>query len=77
MKLDLGLSEEMLSVDARKAWPHKFGLTYSVTLSPGGLETTLHVLNNDDKPYEFQTLFHTYLRIKVQHTLHDFKTLWD
>ena len=65
VKLDFGLTDEMLSADARKAWPYKFGLTYSVMLSPAGLETTMHVQNNGDKPFDFQVLFHTYLRINV------------
>jgi glucose-6-phosphate 1-epimerase len=55
----------MLGADDKKAWPYKFGLTYSVTLSPAGLETTMHVRNNGESQFEFQTLFHTYLRIPV------------
>lgn len=56
----------MLSGDAKKAWPHDFGLVYSVTLSRESLETSLHVQNKGDQSFEFQVLFHSYLRIKVQ-----------
>ena len=65
IKLDFGLSTSMLTPEARKAWPYDFGLVYSVTLSPDSLETNLHVQNKGDKSFEFQSLFHTYLQIKV------------
>ena len=65
VKLDFGLSPSMLDEKSRKAWPYEFGLVYSVTLGKGTLETGLHVQNKGDKGFDFQCLFHTYLRIKV------------
>jgi D-hexose-6-phosphate mutarotase len=46
-------------------WPYQFALTYSVTLSPKDLETTLVVRNTGTSNYDFQTLFHTYLKVDV------------
>lgn len=43
----------------------QFALTYSVTLSPRDLETTLVVRNTGTSNYDFQTLFHTYLKVDV------------
>lgn len=50
----------------RKAWPYDFSLQYSVTLSKDGLQTMLNVRNQGDKPFDFQTLFHTYFAIPVR-----------
>ncbi len=66
VKLDFGLSSTNLDEKSRKAWPYEFGLTYSVTLGKGTLETGMHVNNIGDKSFDFQCLFHTYLRIKVR-----------
>jgi glucose-6-phosphate 1-epimerase len=63
--LDFGLSDDLLDSKAKSAWNHPFGLTYSVTLSSGELQTTLTVSNTGDSPWEFQTLFHTYLAVNV------------
>ncbi|EME50261.1 hypothetical protein DOTSEDRAFT_50352 [Dothistroma septosporum NZE10] len=60
VKLDFGLSSSNLSDEHRKAWPHKFGLVYSVTLSKDGLQTMLQVQNKGDSPFEFQMLLHSY-----------------
>jgi len=62
VKLDFGLSDSMIG-DAK--WPYHFALTYSVTLSPKDLETTLVVRNTGTSNYDFQTLFHTYLKVDV------------
>lgn len=55
----------MLSDDFRKAWPFEFGLVYTVTLSKGGLETSLQVQNKGGQNFEFQVLLHTYLSVDV------------
>ncbi len=55
----------MLSDEAKEAWPYGFGLTYSVTLSKEGLETTLNVRNQGEESFEFQVLLHTYLQVQV------------
>ena len=65
VKLDFGLSTTMLDDKVRNAWPYDFGLVYSVTLGKGTLETGMHVQNKGDKSFDFNCLFHTYLRIKV------------
>jgi len=64
VKLDFGLSTSMLDEKSRKAWPYEFGLVYSITLGKGTLETGLHVQNKGDESFDFQCLFHTYLRIQ-------------
>ncbi|KAI5292017.1 hypothetical protein KEM52_006680 [Ascosphaera acerosa] len=64
VKLDFGLSQNMLTDHFKKAWPYDFGLLYSVTLTPDALRTSLNVQNNGQKPFEFQALLHTYLRVK-------------
>lgn len=69
VKLDFGLSTTMLDEKAQKAWPYQFGLVYSVTLGVGTLETAMHVQNKGDTSFDFQCLFHTYLRIKVRRPL--------
>lgn len=65
MKLDFGLSHPMLSEEFQKAWPYKFGLVYSVTLTKGSLETSLQVQNQGEQNFDFQVLMHTYLSVEV------------
>jgi len=64
VKLDFGLSASNLSEESKQAWPYAFGLIYSVTLSRDGLSTSIVVQNDGDKAWEFQTLMHTYFRVK-------------
>ncbi|OCK84631.1 galactose mutarotase-like protein [Lepidopterella palustris CBS 459.81] len=64
VKLDFGLYSSNLSAEARKAWPYDFGLVYSVTLSKDSLQTVMNVRNEGTEVFEFQMLFHTYLRVK-------------
>lgn len=65
VKLDFGLSSGMLPDEMRQKWPYDFGLVYSVTLGKGTLETGLHVQNTGGEVFEFQALFHNYLRIQA------------
>ena len=65
VKLDFGLSPNNLTEESRKAWPNEFGLIYSVTLAKEGLTTSIVVQNVGEKPWEFQVLMHTYLRVQV------------
>lgn len=65
VKLDFGLSHNMLSEEFRKAWPYEFGLVYSVTLTKDALATALQVANEGKQNFEFQVLMHTYLKIEV------------
>lgn len=55
----------MLSEEFQKAWPYKFGLVYSVTLTKGSLETSLQVQNQGEQNFDFQVLMHTYLSVEV------------
>ncbi|KAI9651706.1 MAG: hypothetical protein M1831_000521 [Alyxoria varia] len=64
VKLDFGLSPSSLSAEAREAWPHDFGLIYSVTLGRDGLQTMLNVRNEGKEPLEFQMLLHSYFKVK-------------
>ena len=66
IKLDFGLSSDNLDEATRAVWPYKFGLLYSVTLERESLTTTLVITNDGDEPFEFQTLLHTYFRVKVR-----------
>lgn len=65
VKLDFGLGHGNLDEAARKAWPHDFGLVYSVTLGQDGLQTSINVRNEGEGALEFQVLLHTYFRISV------------
>lgn len=65
MKLDFGLSHDMLAEKFKNDWPYEFGLVYSVTLSKRNLETSLTVQNKGSRSFEFQTLLHTYFRVEV------------
>ncbi|KAI9726819.1 MAG: hypothetical protein M1828_000675 [Chrysothrix sp. TS-e1954] len=64
VKLDFGLSHTGLSEEARKQWPFKFGLIYSVSLSKGELQCMLNVRNEGEEAWDFQMLLHTYFRVK-------------
>ncbi|KAM3502195.1 hypothetical protein MY10362_005020 [Beauveria mimosiformis] len=64
VKLDFGLSSESLADEYKQAWPYRFGLLYSVTLTRQSLTTTIVITNDGDEPFEFQTLLHSYFRVK-------------
>lgn len=64
VKLDFGLFPTALTKEARAAWPHDFGLIYSVTLGVDSLQTMLNVRNEGTAAFEFQMLLHTYFRIE-------------
>lgn len=63
IQVDFGLGPENLTVDLRKAWPYAFGLIYSVTLTRTSLETKILVRNEGNETFDFNLLFHTYLRV--------------
>ncbi|KAF8246347.1 galactose mutarotase-like protein [Wilcoxina mikolae CBS 423.85] len=63
VQVDFGLGPENLDVDSRKQWPFDFGLIYSVVLSKTSLETKLLVRNEGSQTFDFNALFHTYLRV--------------
>ncbi|KAL9057696.1 MAG: hypothetical protein Q9162_002170 [Coniocarpon cinnabarinum] len=64
VKLDFGLFPSALSADHKQAWPHEFGLIYSVTLGVDSLQTMLNVRNEGKESFEFQMLLHTYFAIE-------------
>jgi len=63
VRVDFGLGPENLNVELRKQWPFDFGLIYSVVLSKNSLETRILVRNEGNQSFDFNTLFHTYLRV--------------
>ena len=66
MKLDFGLSNEMLGENIPSEWKkYKFGITYSVTLGKDDLETSIAIRNTDGPEFAFQWLFHTYLAVNL------------
>jgi glucose-6-phosphate 1-epimerase len=65
VKIDFGLSPSNLDDATKKAWPYNFGLIYSITFNKDELETSILVRNEGGEAWEFQTLMHTYLRVKV------------
>lgn len=78
VKLDFGLSSENLDDKLKSLWNHKFGIIYSVTLERNSLSTSLVVTNEGNEPFEFQTLMHTYLRVKVPTSFHPWqKRFWN
>lgn len=65
IKLDFGLSNDMLESLPSEWKKYAFGITYSITLSREELETSLAIRNTGDTTWDFQTLFHTYLAVDV------------
>ncbi|KAG5357996.1 Glucose-6-phosphate 1-epimerase [Yarrowia sp. B02] len=64
--IQFGLGPENLSAEAKKQWDYNFTLIYTVTLDDANktLETRMSVENAEqDKPFDFNILFHTYLRV--------------
>ncbi|SAM05636.1 hypothetical protein [Absidia glauca] len=59
------LKDNQLTKEQRQAWPHSFRLVYTVTLTANNLKTYLNVKNEDSDTMEFNTLLHTYFRVKV------------
>ncbi|KAF3941158.1 hypothetical protein ABW19_dt0203652 [Dactylella cylindrospora] len=63
VRVDFGLSSEGLDDETKAKWPYTFGLLYSVTLTKETLETKMVVQNPGEETFDFNILFHTYLRI--------------
>lgn len=63
IQLDFGLGPDNLPSEIREQWPYNFGLIYSVCLGKDFLQTKMLVRNGGDKPFDFNVLFHTYLRV--------------
>ncbi|KAI8083007.1 galactose mutarotase-like domain-containing protein [Halteromyces radiatus] len=58
------LKDNQLTKEQRQSWPHSFRLVYTVTLTANTLKTILTVKNEDSDTLEFNTLLHTYFRVK-------------
>ncbi|ORY87881.1 galactose mutarotase-like domain-containing protein [Protomyces lactucae-debilis] len=60
----LSLKSADLNTEARSAWSSEFELLYTVKVTANQLLTSLQVKNTDSKDFEFQTLLHSYFRVK-------------
>lgn len=59
------LTPDDLTQEARGQWPYEFRLDYHVSIGKSGeLVCALEISNTDTKPFEFQTLLHTYFRVR-------------
>ncbi|CAG8475428.1 6810_t:CDS:2 [Ambispora leptoticha] len=58
-----GLTDSQISNNLREAWPKKFQLIYTVSLTARTLKTSLEVKNEDNEPFNFHVLFHTYFSV--------------
>ncbi|KAI8340724.1 galactose mutarotase-like domain-containing protein [Chlamydoabsidia padenii] len=58
------LKDNQLTKEQRQSWSHSFRLVYTVTLTANNLKTYLNVKNEDSDTMEFNTLLHTYFRVK-------------
>ncbi|KAF9930532.1 hypothetical protein BGZ65_005295 [Modicella reniformis] len=57
------LDHTTISIEHRELWPYDFSLVYTVKLAANTIETHLRVHNVGDKPFDFNTLLHTYFMI--------------
>ena len=57
--ITLGLTENATTLDL---WPHKFALSYTVTLGPRSIGFELAASNTDDHAWQFTGCLHTYLK---------------
>lgn len=51
------------SETTRQVWPHRFLLSYTLSLTGKALTTSLRIQNVGPEPFEAQALLHTYLRL--------------
>lgn len=64
LTVQFALGPEQVDPELLGKWPgNDFTLIYSIELSDESLKTTIEVENVDNHPWEFNWLFHTYLRI--------------
>ncbi len=63
--IQFGLGPENVDEELIAKWPNNnFTLIYTIELTEESLKTTIDVENADNHPWEFNWLFHTYLRVK-------------
>ncbi|WVR03520.1 hypothetical protein IAU60_000512 [Kwoniella sp. DSM 27419] len=58
-----GVSVRLRAPGPPSDFEHKYKLSYVVTLTENQLSTDVHIVNEDDKDFIFQTLLHTYLAV--------------
>ncbi|CCH41241.1 Mediator of RNA polymerase II transcription subunit 14 [Wickerhamomyces ciferrii] len=62
--VQFGLGPENVDEELLSKWPNNdFTLIYTIELTEESLKTSIEVTNNDQHPWEFNWLFHTYLKI--------------
>lgn len=65
LSVQFALSPEQVSPDVLALWPgNDFTLILTIALGEDSLKTTIEVENVDDHSWEFNWLFHTYLRVE-------------
>ena len=62
----LVLDHNKIAKEHRDFWPFDFALIYTVKLTAKTIETHLKVHNTGDRPFDFNTLLHTYFLIPVR-----------
>jgi len=60
IKADFQISD---SPDTLALWPYRFSLTLGVLLKSDSLTVSMDIVNDDDKPFTFQAVLHTYFRV--------------
>jgi glucose-6-phosphate 1-epimerase len=63
MDRDSGVSVRLTAPAPPAEFGHKYKLAYVVTLTAHELVTDIHITNQDDKDFIFQTLLHSYLAV--------------
>jgi len=63
MDRDSGVSVRFTAPAAPAEFGHKYKLAYVVTLTEHELSTDVHVTNEGDDDFIFQTLLHTYIAV--------------
>lgn len=58
-----GVSVRLLAPPPPSSFPHKYRLSFVVTLTAHQLSTDIHVTNEDEKDFIFQALLHNYLAV--------------
>lgn len=59
----------MLNDVHKDAWNYEFNIIYRVILNSTTLETSFRVSNTGRTSFEFNSLFHTYVRVKNIHNV--------
>jgi len=63
MDREEGVSVRFAAPPPPPTFPHKYKLSYVVTLSAHQISTDLHIVNEGDEDFSFQALLHSYLAV--------------